>query len=719
MAKKRKSKFSSAGSRSRLAGAKKALAKLPDISSQINPQAKKIVFGVALIFLSSLFFLSFFNLAGPLGRLFFALLDDLFGQGKWLIPFGFFIFGVFVLLRGVREKVYFGTGLGLLLIFIALLGLSDLLRPDFTGVLGRFLGSLDRVIGFWPSLIAFFSVLIIGFVIDFWELAKAFLEERKQRSLVKLERKEILVREPGKEIRQEEEIGRRQIITPIKSFTGPLRQKKSLVDSSGWEFPSLDLLETDGSKPTVGDVRVNSLIIQRTLEDFGIPVEMGEVNIGPTVTQYTLKPAQGIKLSRIVALQNDLALALAAHPLRIEAPIPGKSLVGIEVPNKTPSLVRLRSLVQTQAYAESPNPLLFPLGRDVMGNPILSDISKLPHLLIAGATGTGKSIFIHSALVSLVYRNPPHSLRFILIDPKRVELSVYEDIPYLLCPVITEGKKAILALKWAIAEMERRYDLLLEGKARDINSYNQKVSQDKEKVLPYILIFIDELADLMAVYGKELEAIIIRLSQMARATGIHLIVSTQRPSVEVITGLIKANITTRVAFQVASQVDSRTILDTAGAEKLLGRGDLLFISAETSKPKRIQGPYINEKEVERVVEYLKQTGKKLLGEDFGYDPDVLEMLTRDIAVADEFGLDLGEDDLYEEACRVVKEAGKASASLLQRRLRVGYARAARLLDILESRGVIGPPQGAKPREVYLKDSQSYPDEEDLDNSVYE
>ncbi|MEW5805421.1 MAG: DNA translocase FtsK [Patescibacteria group bacterium] len=685
---------------------------------KLNPEAKKVILGAGSVFFGFLFVLAFFNLAGPLGRLLLALFEDLFGWGKWLVPLSFFVFGFFTLFKPDQEKNYFDTGFGLFLILVALLGSGDLLGPGWFGILGRFFGSLEKIIGFWPSLIGFLTLLIIGFVLDFGNLAKDFLAARKQRPLVKLDKIRLPVSEPIQPDGLEEKIEPKSVVQAERKITGVQRFKKPFIDSSGWQFPSLDLLETDGTKPTVGDIRVNSQIIQRTLADFGIAVEMGEINIGPTVTQYTLKPAQGIKLSRIVALQNDLALALAAHPLRIEAPIPGKSLVGIEVPNKTPSLVRLRSLVESPGFADSPAPLLFPLGRDVMGAPVLTDVSKLPHLLIAGATGAGKSIFIHSILTSLVYRNPPDSLRFILIDPKRVELSAYEDIPYLLCPVITQGKKAILALKWAITEMERRYDLLLEEKARDILSYNQKIGKNKEKALPYILIFIDELADLMSVYGKELEAIIIRLSQMARATGIHLIVSTQRPSVEVITGLIKANITARIAFQVASQVDSRTILDAAGAEKLLGRGDLLFISAETSKPKRIQASYISEKEVERVVDYLKQTGKKILGEEFGYDSDILEMLNQDLAEVRESELLGDEDELYQRAYEVVVQSRKASASLLQRRLRIGYARAARLLDMLEARGVIGQAQGAKPREVYIQD-QEFTGQDNSDEFNYE
>ena len=661
--------------------------------------------------------MSFFELSGPIGMLLRVLLEDFFGIGKWLVPFVCFGLAIFLFNKNEEEEYYFGTGLGIFLILLSLLGLGDLFESGLTGKFGWILGSLENIIGFFPSLIAFILLFLVGLVVDFWQIFKSYLKNRKEKfALTKPEKKGLLkIRMPEGKVERllpNEEV--EQILDEerpvIASFLKSKKFKKAFVDASGWEFPPLDLLEVDGAKPTVGDIRINSQVIQRTLEDFGITVEMGEVNIGPTVTQYTLKPAQGVKLSRIVALQNDLALALAAHPLRIEAPIPGKSLVGIEVPNKTPSLVRLRSLLESPAYNESPAALLFPLGRDVMGNAVMADISKLPHLLVAGATGTGKSIFIHSVITSLIYRNSPQNLRFILIDPKRVELSAYENIPYLLCPVILEGKKAIMALKWATQEMERRYDLLLSEHSRDIHSYNQKIGSSKEKTLPYIVIFIDELADLMSVYGKDLEAVIVRLSQMARATGIHLIVSTQRPSVEVITGLIKANITARTAFQVASQVDSRTILDTAGAEKLLGRGDSLFVSAETSKPKRIQGPMISEKESEKVVEFLKNKGKEILGEDYGYDSDLSEMLIHEAQDQEETLFDVGDDELYQEAYEVVVKVGKASASLLQRYLKVGYARAARLLDILEARSVIGPSQGAKPREVYSIEGSAFIDQ---------
>ncbi len=446
-------------------------------------------------------------------------------------------------------------------------------------------------------------------------------------------------------------------------------------------------------KPTVGDLRANANIIKRTLEGFGIPVDMGEINVGPTVTRYALKPAEGVKLTRITALSQDLALALAAHPVRIEAPIPGKSLVGVEVPNKSAALVRLGNLLSYPEFQKSP-PLSFVLGRNVSGEPVFADIAKMPHLLIAGATGSGKSIMIHSLITSLLFRNSPEMLRLILIDPKRVELTIYEGLPHLMSPVITENKKAMSVLRWAINEMERRYEILLQVGVRDIESCNQKGNK-----LPYLLVVIDELADLMTSYGREVEGSIIRLAQMSRATGIHLVVSTQRPSVEVITGLIKANITSRIALQVASQVDSRTILDTAGAEKLLGSGDLLFISAEHSKPHRVQGAYITEDEVKKVCSFIKENNEL---EENGNGEEAINFKENGMPQMD---LDLNDfsedaDELYGDAVRVVREAKKASASLLQRRLKVGYARAARLLDMMEEKGIVGPGEGAKPREVY-------------------
>ena len=469
-----------------------------------------------------------------------------------------------------------------------------------------------------------------------------------------------------------------------------------------YQKPPLELLQGDRGKPSSGDIKANANIIKITLENFGIDVEMGEVAVGPTVTQYTLRPAEGVKLAKITALNNDLSLALAAHPIRIEAPIPGKSLVGIEVPNKAIATVGLRTLLEHKIFQEASQPLLFVLGRDVAGSPIFADLARMPHLLISGATGTGKSVSAHSLITSFLYRNPPEILRFIIVDPKRVELSVYNDIPHLLTPVITDPKKTIQALRWATKEMDRRYDLLSIHKVRDIASYHTELPKlgEKAEMLPYIVIIIDELADLMAVFPREVEASIIRLAQMARAVGIHLIVSTQRPSVEVITGLIKANITSRIAFQVASQIDSRTVLDMAGAEKLLGNGDMLFLAGDSAKPKRIQGAFVSEQEVKRVVDFLREEV-----EAPDYEESILETRVEDgDRLQEDFSND--EDPLYEEARGIVVEAGKASASYLQRRLRVGYARAARLLDLMENRGIIGPADGAKPRDILIKTAQS-------------
>jgi S-DNA-T family DNA segregation ATPase FtsK/SpoIIIE len=464
------------------------------------------------------------------------------------------------------------------------------------------------------------------------------------------------------------------------------------TERKDWKLPPFDLLEDGSTQVDSGNIELNVAMIKKTLSDFGIEVEMGEVNVGPTVTQYTLRPATGVKLSQIAALQNDLALALAAHSIRMELPIPGKALVGIEVPNKATAIVRLKEVVKSREFFDHKSRLAMALGRDVAGETMVADLAKMPHLLIAGATGTGKSVCINSLFISLLYRNTPEEVKFIVVDPKRVELNLYNGIPHLLTPVITDHEKAINALKWAVSEMERRYKLLSEVGKRNILEYNEA----NELKMPYIVVLVDELADLMAVAQADVEAAIVRLAQMARAVGIHLVLATQRPSVDIITGLIKANITSRIAFAVASQIDSRTILDTAGAEKLLGNGDMLFTSAEFSKPKRIQGAYIGEKEVKKVVDFFKQQSGSVI-----YNQEVVEKPKKALGVPGLASDDDGsEDDLLEAAQEEVIRAGKASASLLQRRLRVGYARAARLLDLLEEKGIIGPGEGAKPREVY-------------------
>ena len=556
---------------------------------------------------------------------------------------------------------------------------------------------LLKAFGLIATQVIFGAIIIIGAVILWQFLYRPKPKEKEEKpTLIKR------IFAPKFKVKPIEEALPPFIETKVES-----KEKASVLDlktkpvdltKKDYAFPPLDLLESDKGVPTAGDIRINSTIIKRTLENFNINVEMSGVNTGPTVTQYTLKPAEGVKLSQITTLSNDLALALAAHPIRIEAPIPGRPLVGIEVPNRSRTLVRLRNLIEHQNFQNSVSNLTIALGRDVAGNPIFADLGRMPHLLVAGSTGTGKTICLNSIILSLLYQNSPDILKLILIDPKRVEFPTYNDLPHLLTPVIFDAQKSVNSFKWLISEMERRFEILSQEHTRDILNYNEKMLKQGQEPIPFIILIVDELADLMAARGREVEAGIVRLAQMARAVGIHLIVATQRPSVEVITGLIKANITSRITFQVASQVDSRTVLDISGAEKLLGLGDMLFVSAEISKPKRIQAAFASDKEVKNVVKYIKDQSKT---EEL--PKELTQELEKTLEEKGELEFLAGDDDpLYDEAKKVVVETKKASASLLQRRLRVGYARAARLIDILESRGVVGPGEGAKPREVYIK-----------------
>lgn len=477
-----------------------------------------------------------------------------------------------------------------------------------------------------------------------------------------------------------------------------------------WTFPGLDLLEEAHSELTVNDeeLKRQAKLIEEKLHEFEIDVTVRDARPGPTVTQFTLEPAQGVKLSKIAGLKDDLSLALAAQSLRIEAPIPGKSLVGIEMPNDIRTTVRLREILETSQFTQSTSSLTFPLGRDVSGEAVVASLEDMPHLLIAGATGSGKSVCMNVFLTALLYQNAPHELKFILVDPKRVELMPYNGIPHLLTPVITEADKALQALRWAVAEMGRRLHRFSEQGVRNIDEFNEKQTDDS-KLLPRIVIVIDELADLMMrQFRRDTETMIVRIAQMARATGMHLIIATQRPSVDVITGLIKANIPTRIAFRVVSSVDSRTILDGVGAEDLLGKGDMLYMTAATPKPVRIQGIYVETKEVERVINAVKIAGGGkiteqigLLGQDENKEEGEEGQEGAPSGHIDLEADDNGGDDLFFDAVRVVQESGKASASLLQRQLKVGYARAARLLDIMEEKGLVGPADGAKPRKVYM------------------
>ncbi|MBI4100579.1 DNA translocase FtsK [Candidatus Microgenomates bacterium] len=469
-----------------------------------------------------------------------------------------------------------------------------------------------------------------------------------------------------------------------------------------WEYPPLSLLSAGpGKKAERGDLRQNAAIIERTLGSFGIEARVVEVNLGPAVTQYALEIALGTKLSKITSLSNDLALALAAPTgqIRIDAPIPGRSLVGIEIPNRSLEFVTLKTMLSSEIMQNSKSKLVTALGLDVAGNPVTADIAKMPHLLVAGTTGSGKSVLLNSFIASLLFRATPSEVKLILVDPKRVELTMYNNIPHLLTPVIVEAEKILSALKWAMAEMDRRYKLFASVNVRNIDGYNELSGF---QALPYIVILIDELADLMAFAPVEVEDAICRIAQMARATGIHLIIATQRPSVDVITGLIKANIPARIAFNVSSMIDSRVILDMPGAEKLLGRGDMLYIPPDQAKPARIQGTYVSEGEIQRMVEFLKAKGLPM-----EYTEEVTSMPLAWRGKGGGRGSDEGKDDLFEEAVRAVCQYDRASASLLQRRLSVGYARAARIIDQLENAGIIGPGEGSKPRDVLIHNAEEF------------
>lgn len=685
----------------------------------LSQETKNGIWGIACLGLAIVTTLALFGKAGSAGELFAGTSKMLFGWGVFLVPVAFAMLAA-SFLKSISREIYVSAIAGTILFVLGFLaafyifGSGDFsIRIKQGGYLGLAFGyPLLKLVGPAASYVVLTFLLAISVIVALdVPINKLALWKKEENEEVLNDN--VIIKQGAQIIDQKanEEAQRKQdardkkqpMAVPVKAD----EDKEFVIKASKsgkWVLPPVEILHSDKEQPRSGDINANVAIIRRTLSNFGIEVEMGEVSIGPTVTQFTLRPAVGVKISKITGLNNDLALALAAHPIRIEAPIPGKALVGIEVPNKKSAVVGLRDLVDADDFKKSRFFLPLALGRDVAGFPVYSGLEKMPHILIAGATGTGKSIAINSILTSLLYRHSPDMLKLILVDPKRVELSLYNGIPHLITPVIVDNKKVIHALKWAVREMEKRYERLSESASRDIFSYNAKQAEQRKELMPFIVIVVDELADLMASHGRDVEAAIVRLAQMARAVGIHLIVSTQRPSVEVITGLIKANITTRIAFQVASQIDSRTILDAAGAEKLLGNGDMLYQSGDTAKLRRIQGSFISEKEVKDVVRFIKQQAEELGPEEASEKKEGSLKIDPDQVIS---GATLASDDeddgdeLFGEAKLVVTQAGKASASLLQRRLKVGYARAARLLDLLEERGMIGPGEGAKPREVYI------------------
>ena len=474
------------------------------------------------------------------------------------------------------------------------------------------------------------------------------------------------------------------------------------VEDEHYEYPPVELLSKGTKKAIKGGAKALTDVatrLQKTLYSFGVQAKVENVSVGPAITRYELKPAEGVRVSKIANLADDIALNLAAETIRIEAPIPGKQAVGIEVPNTEKETVHFRDVVESDAFQDSKSKLSVALGKDVAGNMEIADIAKMPHALIAGATGSGKSVCINTIITSIIYKAKPSEVKFIMIDPKVVELSVYNGIPHLLIPVVTDPKKAAGALAWAVQEMDNRYNLFAQKGVRDLKGYNAMAEKEGIGTLPQIVIIIDELADLMMVAAKEVEDSICRLAQKARAAGMHLIIATQRPSVDVITGIIKANIPSRIAFAVSSQVDSRTILDQVGAEKLLGKGDMLFYPSGAPKPVRVQGAFVSDEEVEKIVSFVKSNGVAT------YNEDILETIENgnkaDKEITQEQDPDDDTDPFLMDAIDVVVETGQASTSFIQRRFKVGYARAGRIIDQMEERGVISGYQGSKPRQVLM------------------
>lgn len=690
---------------------------------ELREETTESIWGIGFLVLGLLILLSIFKLAGVAGNFIYKILSSFFGFGYYLLPIILGIVGVSFMRKGMFwiARLHAITSISVL---ASTLGIMDLATNGagssevltYGGILGSIVAwPFVKLFGVYGGILLLGTLLIVSLLVLFnekpnlmslWYRLKEFLCRDVNLPFVKNNNAQI---ENGEEEIQTPTIEASTKTQELEYDEVVIKTEKEVALSPKKKFktnyipPPLELLEKDKGKPNIGDMKGNTNIIQRTLLNFGIPVEMDEVTVGPTVTRYALKPAQGVKLSRIVGLQNDLALALAAHPIRIEAPIPGKSLVGVEIPNKVKSTVGLATLLADDKFQNSPKPLTIALGRGLSGKAIFGNLAKMPHCLIAGTTGSGKSVTIHSIITSLLYRNGPEDLKMIMVDPKRVELTLYNKIPHLLTDVITDPKKTILALKWAAKEMDRRYDVLQAESVRDIESYHATVyaksKDDEAERMPYIVIIIDELADIMQAYPRELESAIVRLAQMSRAVGIHIILSTQRPSVNVITGLIKANIPTRIALQVSSQIDSRTILDQGGAEKLLGAGDMLYASGDMSQPERLQSAFISEDEVKRVVEYLKNAYMDEIPDQIILSGNIEK---GNSLFSDSMESEDGVDDLYEEAREIVIRDQKASTSYLQRKLGIGYARAAKLVDMLEDHGIVSEGNGSKAREVLEK-----------------
>lgn len=697
-------------------------------------ELNKDIIGIIIVAIGLITMISLFSRKmGIVGQVIHGTCFSFMGFGGYFFPLFVMSIGYIYILDRFN-KLEFRNTIAILIIFLSLLIVLDGINKVDLGFIDRIknsiiLSKVNKGGGIIGSFFGFFfyklfgsigTYLVLSFVIticlliitnskvkDVIKKANNIKQEKidnRRKSKPKIS-PEVLLEIPQEEIKihdyikdtQKEVVKEPISPTSMKKETedidSEIKEKQVKFHNINYKIPPLNLLNSPTNQYDSNDKKEilnNAKIIEETMKNFGIEATISKINVGPTITCYELSPSPGIKLSRIVSLSDNIALSLASSDIRIEAPIPGKAAVGIEVPNKIKDSVYLKEIIQSQEYKSNDSPIPLALGKDVSGKPIVSSIDKMPHLLIAGATGSGKSVCINTIITSILYKSSPEDVKLMLIDPKVVELSVYNGIPHLLIPVVTDAKKAAFALNWAVTEMERRYKLFAQNSVRDITSYNNKLKGKNEEKLPTIVIIIDELADLMMVAAQEIEDYICRLAQMARAAGMYLIVATQRPSVDVITGTIKANIPSRISFAVSSQVDSRTILDMSGAEKLLGKGDMLFYPSFYSKPTRIQGAFIGDKEVENVVEFLKDENVAQ------YDEEIIDVIQNPKNINN-----LDSDELLSDAIKLVVDEGQASISFLQRRLKIGYARAARIVDEMEERGVVGGHEGSKPRKVLM------------------
>ncbi len=693
---------------------------------KVEPEYERSAFwplaGAILMFVLALFlFLGGFGTGGPLPKNLFNGAYWTLGWAAYLTPVALVFFGIHKFASEDRQ-IPFGKFMSMLALLAAsatwaqVAFVTKLASGEFVGghggALGEAignvsLGALDKM----PAAFTFFVFTVLLFFLTFGISPKILLKifelfrgsDRDDTDLAELKARAVdngFKLNEGVPVEHYSERDRAQLnnLKNTAQKIAPEANQAALTTASDpdWQFPSLELLSSKQDKADAGDVKGNAEIIKDTYSNFGIDVDVEGANVGPRVTQYTLRPPSGVKLTKLTALEHNLALDLAATSIRMEAPIPGKRAVGIEVPNVRAATVTLRGLLSSSEWPAAKGALSFVVGKDIAGQPVVADLEEMPHLLIAGQTKSGKSVMINTLLASFLYRNTPSDLKLILVDPKHVEMAPYEDIPHLLAPVVTEPEKCISALKWAVAEMERRLKTFAEVKQRDIQGYN---ALKKEEGMPHIVIVIDELADLMMVASRDVEALIARIAQKARAAGIHLVLATQRPDANIVTGIIKANVPAQIAFAVKDQVNSRIIIDQPGAEKLLGKGDMLFKTTDIPRPIRVQGALITNTETNKLTDFLREQRPPNYNDEVVSQP--VQLNGKGGIVADYGGQD-ADDDMWRDAVQCVIEGGKASTSLLQRRLRIGYGRAARLIETMEEQGIISSADGNRPREVLVR-----------------